>query len=60
MSALHAGIDYTACLHVLQAHDDPDWRRIGNETRARALGTCVPSYTDMLARLFFMLETRGS
>jgi hypothetical protein len=60
MSILHAGIDYTDCLHVLQAHDDPDRRRIGNETCTRALGTCVPNNTDMFARLFFMLETRGS
>jgi hypothetical protein len=25
-----AGIDCAACPHVLQAHDDPDVRRLGN------------------------------
>jgi hypothetical protein len=29
------------------------------KTSTCALGTYVPSYTGRLARLFFMLETRG-
>jgi hypothetical protein len=56
MSARLVGIDCVACPHVLQAYDGPDIRRL--ETCARALGTCVSSYTGRPARLFFMLEAR--
>jgi hypothetical protein len=57
MSVCLAGIDYTTCLHVLQAYDDPDVRRLGNVRMC--VGTCVPSCTGRSARLFFMLEARG-
>jgi hypothetical protein len=30
MFARLAGIDYTACLYILQAHDGPDVRHLGN------------------------------
>jgi hypothetical protein len=30
MSAHLTSIDYTVCMHVLQAHDGPDVRRRGN------------------------------
>jgi hypothetical protein len=58
-----------ACPHILQVlmtlHACMSYRRMialtwgVMETCARALGTCVPSCTDMSDMLFFMLETRG-
>jgi hypothetical protein len=30
LSARLTGIDYTVCMHVLQAHDGPDVRCLGN------------------------------
>jgi hypothetical protein len=53
MSACLAGIDYATYPHVLQALSGT------LEICARALGTCVPSCTGKIARLFFMLESRG-
>jgi hypothetical protein len=53
MYARLAGIDCAACPHVLQALS------AALETYARALRTCVPSYTSRAARLFFMLEAHG-
>jgi hypothetical protein len=53
LSACFAGIDYAACLHVLQAMSG------ALETCARALEICVPSRTGRTVMLFFMLEARG-
>jgi hypothetical protein len=57
------------CLHALQALAALPARTsckhmmtliLGDlETCMRALGTCVPSYTSRITRLFFMLEARG-
>jgi hypothetical protein len=60
MSAL-AGVDYAAYLHVLQTHDGPDVRRLGNMRACieNMRATCVPSYTDKSDRLFFMFEARS-
>jgi hypothetical protein len=37
MYARLTGINYTVCMHILQAHDDPDLRRLEN------VRTCVVS-----------------
>jgi hypothetical protein len=54
MSACLTSIDCAVWLHVMQALSG------ALETCARALETYVPSYTGRTARLFFMLEVRGS
>jgi hypothetical protein len=53
MSARLAGIDCTACPHVMHAMSGT------LKTCAYVLGTCVPSCTGMIVRLFFMLEAHG-
>jgi uncharacterized protein YqgV (UPF0045/DUF77 family) len=68
--ALHYSHTVATCLHALQAltvlHDRMSYRPMMTlmsgvlETCMRVLGTCVPSYTNKSARLFFMLEIRGS
>jgi hypothetical protein len=64
MSARLIDIDCAACLHVLQAHDGPDVRRLGNMC---VLGTCMScvrwKHACLAAQVgllgFFMLEVRG-
>jgi uncharacterized protein YqgV (UPF0045/DUF77 family) len=68
--ALHYSHIVATCLHVLQAltvlHDRMSYRPMMTlmsgvlETCMRVLGTCVSSCTSKSARLFFMLEIRGS
>jgi hypothetical protein len=69
LSACLAGIKCVACLHVLQAlnallvHTScrPMMTLASGvlQTCVRALGTCEPSCTGRLVRLFFMFEARG-
>jgi hypothetical protein len=67
--ALYYSRIVATCLHALQALAALPARTsckhmmtliLGDlETCTRALGTCVPSCTSRITRLFFMLEARG-
>jgi hypothetical protein len=67
--ALHYSHTIATCLHIMQALTAlparTSCRRImalmsgALEMCARALGTCMSSFTGRTVRLFFMLEARG-